>query len=164
MKRDMPLTTFAMIFLTMLYVSMAPTARAQDEAGCSKASVAGKWGFTTNGSVIGIGPRSSLGIFTLDGAGNLVNGKATASLNGSITDEKFSGTYTVNPDCTGKFAIEIFDLSENKLLTATLNIVFDDNVRELRAMYTSAVLPNGTGLGTVITAQAKRLFPQSNSQ
>ena len=37
-------------------------------------------------------------------------------------------------------AIEIFDLAGNKLLTATLNVVFDDNVRELRAMYTSAVL------------------------
>jgi len=61
-------------------------------------------------------------------------------------------------------AIEIFGLAGNKLLTATLNVVFDDNVRELRAMYTSAVLPNGTALGTVITAQAKRLFPQSNSQ
>jgi hypothetical protein len=29
---------------------------------------------------------------------------------------------------------------------------------ELRAMYTSAVLPNGIALGTVITVQAKRWF------
>ena len=29
---------------------------------------------------------------------------------------------------------------------------------ELRAMYTSAVLPNGIALGTVIAAQAKRWF------
>ena len=64
MKRDMPLTTFAMIFLTMLYVSMTPTAHAQDQAGCSNASVAGKWGFTTNGSVIGIGQELSGDIHT----------------------------------------------------------------------------------------------------
>jgi len=140
------------------FLGLVPAARAQDEGGCSNASVAGKWGFTTNGTVVGIGPRDSLGIFTLDGAGKLVNGRATASLNGTITDEMFSGTYSVNPDCTGKLAIEIFELSGNMLLTATLNIVFDDNVRELRAMYTSAVLPNGTALGTVITVQAKRLF------
>lgn len=146
------------ILLGATFLGLAPTMRAQNEVGCTNASVAGKWGFTTNGTVVDIGPRDSVGIFTLDGAGKLVNGTATASLNGTITDEMFFGTYSVNPDCTGKFAIEIFDLSGNKILTATLNIVFDDNVRELRAMYTSAVLPNGTALGTVITAQAKRLF------
>lgn len=164
MKRIITRTTLAIIFFDILCLSLAPAIRAQDEGVCSNATVAGKWGFTTNGTVVGIGPRDSLGVFTLDG-GKLVTGKATASLNGTVTDEMFSGTYTVNPDCTGKFAIEIFDLSGNKLLTATLNIVFDDNVRELGAIFTSAVLPNGTALGVVITAQAKRLFPQSsNSQ
>src|ERR1700686_1976115 len=158
MKRNISLTTLAMISLTMLYVGLAPTARAQDERGCSNASVAGKWGFTTNGSVVGIGPRDSLGIFTLDGAGNLLKGKATSSLNGSVTDETFSGTYSVNPDCTGKLSIQIFDLPGNKILAATLDLVFDNNVRELRAIFTSAVLPNGTPLATVITVQAKRLF------
>jgi hypothetical protein len=157
MKRTVVRTTLATI-LGATFLSLVPGARAQDEGGCSNASLAGKWGFTTNGTVVGIGPRDSLGIFTLDGAGKLVNGKATASLNGNITDETFSGTYSVNPDCTGKFAIEIFDLSGSRFLTATLNVVFDDNVRELRAMYTAAVLPNGTALATVITAQAKRLF------
>jgi hypothetical protein len=160
MKRNISLTTLTMIFLTMLYVGLVPTARAQEERGCSNASVAGKWGFTANGTVVGIGPRDSLGIFTLDGAGNLVNAKATSSLNGSITDETFSGTYTVNPDCTGKVVAELFDLSGNKILTATLAIVFDDNLREMRLMFTSAVLHNGTTLGTVITAQAKRLFSE----
>ena len=164
MKCTIARTMLGIILLCICCLAVPGTVRAQEEGVCSNANVAGKWGFTTNGTVVGIGPRASLGIFTLDGAGNLLNGKATASLNGNITDETFSGTYAVNPDCTGKFAIEIFDLSGNKLLTATLNVVFDDNVRELRAMYTSAVLPNGTALGTVITAQAKRLFPQSNSQ
>jgi len=161
MKRSISVTTLAMILLTMLYGGLASAAHAQDERGCSNASVAGKWGFTTNGTVVGIGPRDSLGIFTLDEAGNLLNGKATASLNGSVTDEKFSGTYTVNPDCTGKLAIQIFDLSGNKILTATLDLVFDDTVREFRAIFTSAVLPNGTPLGTVITVEAKRLFSEN---
>lgn len=158
MKRTFVRITLA-VLLGATLLTLAQATRAQDEGGCSNASVTGKWGFTTNGTVVGIGPRDSVGIFTLDGAGKLVNGKATASLNGNITDETFSGTYSVNPDCTGKLAIEIFDLLGNKLLTATLNVVFDDSVRELRAIFTSAVLPNGTALGTVITAQAKRLFP-----
>lgn len=164
MKRTFVLTTLAII-LGATFLSLVPGAGAQDDGACSNASVAGKWGFTTNGTVVGIGPRDSLGIFTLDGAGKLVDGKATASLNGSVTDETFSGTYTVNPDCRGKLSIQIFDLSGNKILSATLDLVFDDSVRELRAIFTSAVLPNGTPLGTVITVQARRLFPQnSNAQ
>lgn len=163
----------AMIFAALLFVAAAfapnnspriqaaATVRADGGVGCSLASVAGNWGFTSNGTVVGIGPRDSLGIFTLDGAGNLVNGKATASLNGSVTDETFAGTYSVNPDCTGKLGVVISDLSGNKILTATLDLVFDDNVRQLRAIFTSAVLPNGPPLGTVITVEAKRLFSEN---
>ena len=149
------------IILGAAFLSLAPAMRAQEEGVCSNATVAGKWGFTTNGTVIGIGPRASLGILTLDGAGNLRNGKATASLNGSVTDETFSGTYSVNPDCTGKLAIQIFDLAGNKILSATLDLVFDNSVRELRALFTSAVLPNGVALGTVITVEAKRISSTS---
>jgi hypothetical protein len=155
MIRKTTLASFTAIVFATLTLFAAPSAHAQQ---CSLAGVEGKWGFTTNGTVVGIGPRSSLGIFTLDGAGNLLKGKATASLNGSVTDEIFSGTYTVNPDCTGKLAIDISDLSGNKILTATLDLVFDDNVRELRAIFTSAVLPNGTPLATVITVDGKRRF------
>jgi hypothetical protein len=160
MKRTIVRTALATILGATL-LSLMPGARAQDERGCSNATVAGKWGFTTNGTVVGIGPRDSLGVFTLDGAGNLVNGKATASLNGSVTDETFTGTYSVNPDCTGKLAIAISDLSGNKILSATLDLVFDNNVRELRALFTSAVLPNNTPLTTVITVNAKRLFSEN---
>src|ERR1700732_3346054 len=143
MKRKNALTLLAGLLFETVVLRAAPAAQARQ---CSSAGVAGKWGFTTSGTVVGIGPRASLGIFTLDGAGNLINGKATASLNGSVTDEAFAGTYSVNPDCTGKLAIVISDLSGNKILTATLDLAFDNNVRELRALFTSAVLPNNTPL------------------
>lgn len=159
MKRLIIGTTLAIISC-VIFLNLAPAARAQDEGGCSNATVAGKWGFTTNGTVVGIGPRASLGILTLDDAGNLRNSKATASLNGSVTDETFSGTYSVNSDCTGKLAIQIFDLSGNKILSATLDLVFDENVRHLRAIFTSVALPNGTPLGTVITVSASRIVSQ----
>jgi len=155
MKHQNGLTLLAGLVFTAVFLSAAPNAQAGQ---CSLAGVAGKWGFTTSGTIVGIGPRSSLGIFTLDGAGNLLGGKATASLNGSVTDETFAGTYTVNPDCTGKLAITISDLAGNKILAATLDLVFDDTVRQLRGIFTSAVLPNGTPLGTVITVDAKRTF------
>jgi len=145
---------FSIIFLATLGINMAQAARAQ----CSNSTVAGKWGFTTDGTVVGIGPRASVGIFALDAFGNLLDGKASSSLNGSVTNETFSGTYTMSSDCTATVAIVILDTSGNKVLSATLDLVFDNNARELRGMFTSAVLPNGTSLATVITASGKRLF------
>src|SRR5229473_2724615 len=96
------LKTFAVILFVTVALSAVSSARGGQ---CSLAGVAGKWGVTTSGTVVGIGPRASVGIFTLDAAGNLLGGKATANLNGSVTHETFSGTYSVNPDCTGKSTI-----------------------------------------------------------
>src|SRR6266702_2932639 len=136
MKRNIARSTLLILFAATLVVSIAATARAEGPA-CSLALTAGRYGFTDTGTVVGVGPRQAVGIFTLDTAGNLLDGKATSSLNGSVTGETFSGTYTVNPDCTGTIAVGIFDQSGIKILTVTLNIAWDDNVRELRGIFTS---------------------------
>jgi hypothetical protein len=67
-------------------------------------------------------------------------------------------------DCTGKSAITVVGSSGNELFNRTFDLVFDDNGRQMRAMYTSVTLPNGTALGTVINVDAKRLFPQRDNQ
>jgi len=63
----------------------------------------------------------------------------------------------VNPDCTGTFAGHIFDLSGNLLFTVTLDLVWDDNMRELRLIFTSAALPDGTPLSIVINGDARKM-------
>jgi hypothetical protein len=164
MKRNIARRTLVILSTATLYMSMAATARAEGPA-CSLALTAGKYGFTDNGTVVGIGPRAAVGIWTLDAAGNVLNGKATSSLNGSIAVETFSGTYTVNGDCTGTIAVDIFDQSGNKILTVTGALAWDDNMQDLRGIFTSAVLqPSGIPLATVITLDAKKLFPQSSNQ
>ena len=142
---------FAVMLMTLL-----PTAYGQS---CSLARAAGKYAFNDSGTVIGVGPRVATGIFTLDAAGNLVNGKATSSLNGQIAGEAFSGPYTVNSDCTGTFALNVFDPSGNLLFTAKLNLAWDDNMRELRFIFTSVALPDGTPLTPVINGDARKLVP-----
>src|SRR5258708_33714748 len=112
MKHKNALTLLAGLLFAAVALSAAPTAQAGQ---WSLAVVAGKWGFTKSGTVVGIGPRASVGILTLDAAGNLLGGKATANLNGSVTHETFSGTYSVNPDCTGKSTIDVLDLSGNPI-------------------------------------------------
>ena len=72
---------FAVIFAVGLIASMAAPAHAWNRP-CSLAGAAGNWSLTDQGTVVGVGPRTAVGIFTLDEAGNLINGVATSSLNG----------------------------------------------------------------------------------
>ena len=153
MKHKVVHTCLATLFAIGLVVSIAAPAHAGGR--CSLALSAGHFGFTDNGTVVGIGPRTAVGVFTLDGAGSLVDGVATSSLNGSIAQETFSGTYTVNTDCTGTGAATIYS-SGTETLALTFNLSFDDNMKEMRAIFTSATLPDGTPLPTVINLQARK--------
>ena len=88
-----------------------------------------------------------LGYFTLDGSKNLQNGVATSNLNGLIASETFFGTYTVNPDRTGTLSVAVFAAGA-QILAVTLNVVFDSDMRHMH--FTSAAMPNGAPLATVI--------------
>jgi hypothetical protein len=122
---------------------------------CSLARSAGQWSLTDNGTVIGIGPRVAVGVFTLDGQGNLQNGVAASSLNGVVASETFSGTYAVNPDCSGTFDVKIYS-GNTELFELTAFMAFDDDMREMRAVFTSVTAPNGASLGSVISLQARK--------
>ncbi|HXZ39565.1 MAG TPA: hypothetical protein VEG68_02415 [Terriglobales bacterium] len=154
MKKTIVRTALAVVFAIGLITSMAAPAHAWDRP-CSLAGAAGNWSLTDQGTVVGVGPRTAVGVFTLDGAGNLTNGVATSSLNGSIADETYSGTYTVNSNCTGTFNVTIYS-SGTELFVLTANMAFDDDMREMRAIFTSATEPNGTVLPTVINLEARK--------
>lgn len=154
MKHNIVSTGFAIAFIVACMVGVAAPAHAWEQP-CSVAGAAGNWGFTDTGTVIGIGPRTAVGVFTLDGKGNVVNASATSSLNGSIAVETFSGTYTVNPDCTGTVKVTLY-ASGVELFTVTMNIVFDDCMNEMRGLFTSVTEPNGTALSTVVNLQARK--------
>src|SRR5215469_18040049 len=156
MKRTIVRRMLVNLAFAVMLMALLPTAYGQN---CSLARAAGKYAFNDSGTVLHIGPRVATGIFTLDAAGNLLNGKATSSLNGAIADETFSGPYTVNSDCTGTFALNVFDPSGNLLFTAKLNLAWDDNMRELRFIFTSATPANGPPLETVINGDARKLIP-----
>jgi len=154
MKRIVASKTIAILFVAAL---TAGTAQAH-QGGCSNASVAGKWTFTTNGSIPGIGPVAAVGSYVADRSGNL-QGSQTRSLNGDVANETFTGTATVNPDCTGTDVIQVF-ISGTLVRTSTLNVVYDDDGPKARAIFTSLVLPDGTSLPTVLTIDATRVFPE----
>ena len=153
MRNKIERRAVASLFAVALIVSMAASAHAAGP--CSMARAAGHWSLTDNGTVIGIGPRTAVGVFTLDASGNLLNGVAASSLNGVVASETFSGTYTLNPDCSGSFDVKIYS-GGTELFELTAFTAFDDDMREMRAVFTSIVAPDGTSLPSVISLQAKK--------
>ena len=155
MQRNLTGTTFTLLSFAMVLAFLAPAAFATN---CSMTTAAGTYGLSDSGTVVGVGPRAAVGQVTFDTSGN-VNGTATASLNGQVARATVSGTYTVNSDCTGTIAISEFDLLGNLLATATADLVWDDHMREIRFLFTSLVLANGTSLATAINGADRKLVP-----
>ena len=153
MKTKVARTSLASLFAVGLIAGTAAPAHAGGP--CSLARAAGSWSLTDSGTVVGIGPRVAVGVFKLDASGNLTDGVAASSLNGNVASETFSGTYTVNPDCSGTFDVKIYS-GGTELFELTAFTAFDDDMREMRAVFTSVVAPDGTPLQSVISLQAKK--------
>ncbi len=87
MKRNIAGTMF---FACMLLVNL--TAMAVDDFSCSPANVAGTWGYIETATIFISGiayPYASVGIYTLDAAGNL-SGARTASAAGTTSRATWS--------------------------------------------------------------------------
>ena len=153
--KTLPLS-FVIVFAATFLTSTALVQRA--DAACSYARTAGTYGFSDSGTIIGLGARAAAGILTFDASGN-VQGPVTASLNGVVSQTTLSGSYTVNGDCSGSASFAELDQSGNVILTATVNIFWDNNVRDARFIFTSVVLANGTALSTVINGSATKQIP-----
>jgi|SRR5579872_144561 len=101
---------FAIASVTILALGIAPAAKAADK-GCSTVSLLGTFSRRDTGTVLiapaaaAVGPIALVGTFTFDGNGN-VTGASVSSQNGNIGRGTYTGTYTVNPDCTGTIVVQ----------------------------------------------------------
>jgi hypothetical protein len=83
------------------------TAKKIAPEGCSLATFKGKYALFGEGTITGQipgfppppFPAAHIGIFAADGAGNF-SGADTNSIAGMVVPGTFTGTYTVDPDCT----------------------------------------------------------------
>ena len=158
MKRNIASTLLVITFLATMLLSMAPSAQAQQ---CSMAGVAGKYGFTLTGTLLlptGPVPAAAVGTATLKADGT-ISGTEARNVGGGFANETFTGTFTVNPDCTGTSTVKFFDESGALVRTSVISLVFDDSMRELRVVQQSLTLPDGTNVPVVITAKARKMFP-----
>ena len=152
MTRTTVAKTFAIAIATTLAVSVATTARAGDQE-CSDATVKGTFAYTSTGFITSppdlAGPFASVGTQTFDGNGG-TTAAAWVSQNGTILPVTITGTYTVDPDCTGTFTVEIAPVG----ITAHVFFAIDENGAEFRALQTDP--------GIVVTGIARRQFPASD--
>jgi hypothetical protein len=109
----------------VLFLAAVPKAQA---AGCSTATLRGGYGFFVSATILPAGtPRSILGRISFDGRGNFTN-TLTLNDNGVVIHAMDTGTYSVNPDCTGKILTNAG--------TRTIEIVIVDDGKELYQLRT----------------------------
>ena len=141
---------FTIAALTALALGVAPAAKAADK-GCSNASLQGTFSDKDTGFIYPAAnaapvPFVGVNVETFDGNGN-IKGMGFASAGGTGGPQTFTGTYAVNPDCTGTYTVEISPLG----LTTHAFFVIDDHLNELQIVIKDP--------GTVITCVARRQFP-----
>ena len=149
MKRNTIAKTFTMAAAAALALAISPTAKADDK-GCSNATLRGTFAYTSTGFITAppafAGPFAETGTQTFDGNGG-TTAAVTLSQNGNILAVTVTGTYKVNPDCTGTFTLQVSPIG----ITVHVFFVLDDSGQEFQAIETDP--------GLVITRIGRRLFP-----
>ena len=151
MKRSFFAKTFAIAAAAALALSLAPTAKADDK-GCSNAILRGTFAYTSTGSIATppaiAGPFVEVGTQAFDGNGG-TTAAAMSSQNGNISPLTVTGTYTVNPDCTGTMTLQV-TFPGVPTFPVDVYFVVDDGGDEFQAIETDP--------GLVITRIGRRLF------
>ena len=133
-------------FLLAVSMFYAQSAVAQEQSGkvkgCSNATPRGGFAYTSTGTLLDsyvppplAGPFAEVGRQTFDGKGN-TDATATSSANGNIVQVTISGTYTVNPDCTGTMTLNVSPLGA----VVHADFVISNDGAELRAIVSDANL------------------------
>jgi len=135
-----------MITARARHVAAPMVVQANDHGVCSQRDLAGRWGYTYNGTIVGLGPAGSVGSFSIDERGNL-SGSQTRSFNGDVEGETTTGTISIQHDCTATGTITVY-LNGVFERSTDLDLVFVDHERGARAIFKTP--------GTVITIEARR--------
>ena len=136
-------TAKAMTIVAVFALAMAagPAAKA---AGCSNATLKGGYSDQDTGTIVGVGPFAAVNLDTFDGKGKLTI-SGISSVNGSISAGVLTGTYHVNPDCTGTYTVS------GGGLTVDAFFVIDQAGNELQIVIIDS--------GNVINCVARKQFP-----
>jgi hypothetical protein len=124
-----------LLLLTILGASLYAADDESNPKTCSNATVKGQYGYTITGTGPSGGPGAPLeqvigvGVRRYDGHGAFTQvDSRKGSITGAVADQPASGTYTVNPDCTGK----MFLSAVGQPVPAELRFVVVNKGKEIR--------------------------------
>ena len=142
MKKTFAITTFsfALLLAAGILVLHLGSPRRVKAQSCSNATIQGIWGFSYNGLVGGL-TTSGAGHTLADGSGN-ASGGDTLSVNGVILRRTYTGTYNINPDCTG-----------TTTFNDSLGNVFHQDIVVMNSANSIAVVETDNGVTLAYTAQ-----------
>lgn len=133
-------------FLALFWAFSATAAFAQETSSCSLATLNGSYGFTVLGESLvpasspGSNARvvlvSGVAITEYDGKGHIVSNRDTFNRDGKVVSHwrLSTGSYLVNPNCTGSFELHFTDPSRPPVLHADFIIV--DGGKRIRIVVT----------------------------
>ena len=117
--------------------------RGEDKESCSNATLHGSYGLHATGTSSASTDFAAVGRFTFDGKGNLT-GKLFVRIGGNnIEPPAFSGTYSVNPDCT------MTDSWGAPINSTHVSVIVDEGKGYF-------ILNNTLGSGETISGEARR--------
>jgi hypothetical protein len=132
----------SVLFFLALVATTTSTVYAQ--SACSNTTLNSNYAFTDSGfadsglfmrhaRVKGTAvPVSAVGVLSFDGAGDVSFSSLTLVVNGGISSETGSGSYTVNSDCTGSIS-----LTNGSIAGITFNMVIAGGGTEIFGILTS---------------------------
>ena len=130
------LVASAVLMLGGLLISAGPALADSGDRPCSDRTLHGNYGSTAEGAILpapGVSlPFRSVGMTRFDGRGNLAFLEHTV-INGVSVDATWTastGTYSVNPDCTGTMVLN----TVNSPVPLHLHIVVVNSGKEMRSV------------------------------
>ncbi len=169
MKGDIARAAQVVLFVTALCISMASAA---ETPKCNPTLIAGKWATSVSG-IFGGAPFVALELADVDAEGNFIS-KITSSWNGTLTRGINKGKITANDDCTATAIWTAYacdpagcadESKRTEFGTGTADMVADDDMRQVRFVFTSYTLANGYPLFPVIVkGEGRKVFPRSSDQ
>ena len=118
---------------SLLFVACSTAFADDDDDVCSKATLNGNYGFLMDGTIQPFGPVVLSGIIRSNGRGAF-SGVETASVGGQIYQATFSGSYTVNADCSGSAQYQL--VAPNLVMSRSVAFVITKGGAEFFIMST----------------------------
>jgi hypothetical protein len=143
-------TFMASVLAILILGGGSAMAQSQDSvsSSCTLSNIAGSYAFTASGSISPstYTPFAAVGVLNIAANGD-ASGSDTANALGVAVARTFTGTVTVNSDCTGTANLNFVGAPFDGFAVA--NLVFEDNRKGIRGIQ---VVP----VGVVITISARR--------